>query len=286
MTHVQVSDRTDVVVAGVAFSPHAQLIAATGSRFSSLLGAKTVFVHVGEEGEETRTHLSNVLREAGVHSDCELVLRSGSPEDVLLDIAEERDAILLVTGALEEEGMFRRIFGSVARKIARRAECQVLLIPVTVTRVPRLENVVLGVRFGEDITPMLKYTLKLLRAAGQSRLHIVQETDFADRLAARYVADRNRDEFESDQQSALVDYLSVYDLTDFDVVVEVLDESAEGIAIVEYARKIGADLVVTQAPSRALTLWDRVLTHPAESAMTSLPCGMLLFREETDKEET
>lgn len=276
------SDRTEVVVAGVAFSPHAQLIAATASRFSDLLGARTVFVHVGEEAEETRTRLAEVLPAAAVQSDCELLLRTGNPEDVLLAIAEEQQATLMVTGALEEEGMFQRIFGSVARRIARKAGCPVLLIPLNVHHVPRLENVVLGVRFDEDLAPMLSYTLRLLRAAGEHRLHIVQETDYADRLAARYIDQREREEFDSEQHRALVDYLSVYDLTDFEVEVQVLDESAEGIAIVEYARSIGADLVITQAPSRALTFWDRVFTHPAESALTSLPCGMLLFRGETD----
>jgi nucleotide-binding universal stress UspA family protein len=278
-----VSDRTEVIVAGVAFSPHAQLIAATASRFSALLGARTVFVHVGEEAEETRVRLADVLRAAAVDSDCELLLRTGSPEDVLLAVAEEQQAALMVTGALEEEGMFQRIFGSVARRIARKAGCPVLLIPLNVHHVPKLEHVVMGVRFGEDIAPMLSYTLNLLRAAGEHRLHIVQETDYADRLAARYVDQRERDEFDSEQYRALIDYLSVYDLSDFEVEVKVLDDSAEGIAIVEYARSVGSDLVITQAPSRALTFWDRVFTHPAESALTSLPCGMLLYRGETDE---
>lgn len=279
------SDRTNVVVAGVAFSPHAQLIAATANSFSKLLGASTVFVHVGEEQDETRVRLAGVLRDAGIDGNCELLLRSGTPEDVLLDVADEYDASLLVTGALEEEGMFQRIFGSVARRIARRADCPVLLIPLHVHNVPRLENVVMGVRFGEDIATMLSYTLNLLRAAGKRRLHVVQETDYADRLAARYVDQRERDEFDSEQQRALVDYLSVYDLSDFDIEAEVLDDSTEGVAIVEYARSIGADLVITQAPSRALTFWDRVFTHPAESALASLPCGMLLFRNDADADE-
>jgi nucleotide-binding universal stress UspA family protein len=282
---VSVSNNANVIVAGVAFSPSAKMIAAAASSFAILLKAKLVFVHVGEEHEETRRRLFDLLREAEVPGDFSLHLRTGTPEHVLLDVAAEVGATLLLTGALEEEGVFQRIFGSVARRIARRAECPVLLIPLHVQHVPRLHNVVLGVRFGEDLSPMLNYTLDLLRAAGRTKLHIVQETDYADRLAARYVDDRERNEFDSEQHRALVDYLSVYDLKDFDIHVQVLDDSAEGIAIVQYARDVGADLVITQAPPRALTFWDRVLTHPAESALTSLPCGMLLYREESPPSE-
>jgi nucleotide-binding universal stress UspA family protein len=273
-----VSEQLPTIVAGVAFSPHAGLIASTAFEFARRLHARVVFVHVGEDREETRTRLRELLRAANVSSDCELLLRSGDPADVLIGAAEEEQADLLVTGALETERMIQRIFGSVARKVARRATCPVLLLPLNVNIIPRLDRVVLGVRTGEDISAMLQFALKLLHSAGKSRLHIVQEADYMNRLAARYVDDDDIEQFESMQRSMLADTLSEYDFSGVDVHVEVLDDSAEGIAIVEYARNTGADLVITQAPPRALTLRDRFITHPAESVLFSLPCGILLYR--------
>lgn len=280
------SDRESTIVAGVAFSPHAQIIASTAFEFARRLDARVVFVHVGDDDAENRHRLREMLRAANIDTECELILRTGDPADVLTGAAEELEAELLVTGALETEGMFQRIFGSVARKIARRAQCPVLLLPLNVHSVPRLDRVVLGVRKGEDFSEMLQFTLHLLHTAGKSHLHIVQEADYANRLAARYVEDSELEEFESMQRSMLADLLAEYDFTGVDVDVEVLDDSDEGIAIVEHARNIGADLVITQAPPRALTLRDRFITHPAESVLFSLPCGILLFRPMDEEEET
>ncbi len=278
------SERESTIVAGVAFSPHAQLIASSAFVFARRMAARVVFVHVGEEDAETRARLQTMLRAAEGAGECELILRPGNPEDVLLDAAQEVGAQLLITGALESEGMLQRIFGSVARKVARRAKCPVLLLPLNVQSIPRLDRVVLGVHSGEDITAMLRFTLMLLRTAGKSRLHIVQEADFMNRLAARYVDDGEREAFENQQRGALADTLSVYDLSGVDVEAEVLDDSAEGVAIMEYARTIGADLVITQAPPRALTILDRFTSHPADSVLFSLACGILLYRVQADGE--
>lgn len=278
-------DPESTIVAGVAFSPHAQLIAATAFEFARRLGARVVFVHVGEDVDTNRDRLREMLRAANVDSDCALHLRTGDPADVLIDAAEEFRADLLVTGALETEGMFQRIFGSVARKIARRARCPVLLLPLNVHAIPRLERVVMGIRAGEEIAAMLQFTLRLLHAAGQSRLHVVQEADYASRLAARYVDEREIEQFENMQRSTLADALSVYDFGDVELEVDVLDDSAEGVAIMEYARNTGADLVITLAPPRALTLRDRLMSHPAETVLFSLPCGILLFRPTEDEDE-
>ncbi|MFA6235426.1 MAG: universal stress protein [Bacteroidota bacterium] len=275
------SARETTIVAGVAFSPHAQLIASTAFVLARRLSARVVFIHVGSEDVETRQRLNTVLREAEITGDCELVLRPGNPAEILLDVADELHADLLITGALESEGMLQTLFGSVARKVARRAHCPVLLLPLNVHTVPRLDNVVMGVRSGESVDSMLNFTLKLIRSAGQSKLHIVQESDYALRLAARYVDEREREEFESRQRSSLADALSVYDFSGIHLEVAVLDDTAEGIGLAEYARNNGADLVVTQAPSRALTLRDRIITHPAESVLVNLPCGILLYRSES-----
>lgn len=275
------SARETTIVAGVAFSPHAQLIAATAFVFARRLSARVVFVHVGPEDAETRQRLAAVLHEAEITGDCELILRPGNPAEILLEVAEELHADLLITGALESEGMLQTLFGSVARKIARRAQCMVLLLPLNVHTVPRLDHVVMGVRSGEPVESMLNFTLRLLRSAGQSSLRIVQESDYALRLAARYLDEREREAFDSKQRSDLADSLSVFDFSGIDLQVEVLDDSAEGVGLVEHARNNGADLVITQAPSRTLTLRDRLITHPTESVLLDLPCGILLYRSKS-----
>ena len=278
------SEQIRAVVAGVALSPHAPLIAIAAAAIAERLNARPVYVHAGEESELKREKLEQLLRMAGIPENHDLLIQDVDPVDAVSDTAARYDAAMIVAGALEEEGMLQRIVGSVARRIARKAECPVLLLPLQVQGLPRFERVVVGARFDDDIAPVLAYVTALLRAMGVRAFTIVQEVGFVNRLTARYASDEEREEFENDQRRILLDYLSVFDLSGFTVDVDVLEESAEGVASVDYARSVGADLLVFQAPSRSLTIWDRLFTHPAESVLSSLPCSMLLFRAEQLRE--
>jgi len=63
------------------------------------------------------------LRDAKV--DCRTMIDEGDPADVLIRLAEECDADLLVIG---NQGLQRRILGSVPNTVTHRAQCSVYVV--------------------------------------------------------------------------------------------------------------------------------------------------------------
>ncbi len=60
----------------------------------------------------------------------ERVVRAGSPAEVILGVAEDRDADVIVVGHRGFGAMKRFILGSVSSKLAHHARCALLLAPV------------------------------------------------------------------------------------------------------------------------------------------------------------
>ena len=66
------------------------------------------------------------LREAGIK--CETRADEGDPGEVLVRLASESDADLLVIG---NKGMKRRVLGSIPNTVTHRADCSVLVVKTT-----------------------------------------------------------------------------------------------------------------------------------------------------------
>jgi nucleotide-binding universal stress UspA family protein len=69
------------------------------------------------------------VRDAGL--DVETFAREGDPADAILDVAEERDADLIVVGNKGMTGARRFLLGSVPNKVSHHAPCSVLIVRTT-----------------------------------------------------------------------------------------------------------------------------------------------------------
>ena len=69
---------------------------------------------------------AEVAREAGVTVN--VYPRQGDPADAILDVAEEREADLIVVGNKGMTGAKRFLLGSVPNKVSHHAPCSVLII--------------------------------------------------------------------------------------------------------------------------------------------------------------
>ena len=82
--------------------------------------------------EQATTVLQQVKqRVADEVSDVELHARAGDAADVILDIAEEQGADLIVVGNRGMTGARRFLLGSVPNKVAHHAMCDVLIASTT-----------------------------------------------------------------------------------------------------------------------------------------------------------
>ena len=75
--------------------------------------------------EEQLEHATALLRERGVEAESQAAL--GNPAGMILDVAEERDADMIIVGS-REVGLVQRLLGqSVSGAVQRKAHCDVLI---------------------------------------------------------------------------------------------------------------------------------------------------------------
>lgn len=79
-----------------------------------------------DEAEETLAAAAGLAREAGVEA--EVYARQGDGADSILDVAEERDADLVIVGNKGLTGAKRFLLGSVPNKVSHYAPCSVMII--------------------------------------------------------------------------------------------------------------------------------------------------------------
>jgi len=82
-----------------------------------------------EDVDATLEAAASLARDAGVNA--RTYPRQGDPADAILDVAEEREADLIVVGNKGMTGAKRFLLGSVPNKISHHAPCSVLIIRTT-----------------------------------------------------------------------------------------------------------------------------------------------------------
>jgi nucleotide-binding universal stress UspA family protein len=82
-----------------------------------------------EDVEATLESAASVAREAGVPVN--VYARQGDPADAIVDVAEEREADLIIVGNKGMTGARRFLLGSVPNKISHHAPCSVLIVRTT-----------------------------------------------------------------------------------------------------------------------------------------------------------
>ena len=86
-------------------------------------------VNPREDVEETLEEGAASLKGQGV--DVETLAREGDPADAILDVAEEKNADLIVIGNKGMTGAKRFLLGSVPNKVSHHAPCSVMIIRTT-----------------------------------------------------------------------------------------------------------------------------------------------------------
>ena len=86
-------------------------------------------VNPREDVEDTLKAGASSLEDQGV--DVETLAREGDPADAILDVAEEKNADLIVVDNKGMTGAKRFLLGSVPNKVSHHAPCSVMIIRTT-----------------------------------------------------------------------------------------------------------------------------------------------------------
>jgi len=85
-----------------------------------------VLIKMGEGPESEPIETQQRLRELDIEA--ELVEAIGDPADAIVEVAEQRDADLIVVGTREPSLIERELGHSVSEHVQRRAHCDVLIV--------------------------------------------------------------------------------------------------------------------------------------------------------------
>ena len=136
------------ILVAVDGSPGAQSATRIGGEMAAGRDAQVLLVHaaplpplvpgqaLSEESlsnlEETASAALSAAEEilADLNVEGERVVRAGSPADVILSVAEDRDVDLIIVGHRGFGAMKRFVLGSVSSKLAHSSRCALLLAPV------------------------------------------------------------------------------------------------------------------------------------------------------------
>lgn len=97
----------------------------------AVVGAEPVFERIEKQGREQLETWADGARREGL--ECEVDARRGAPEEVILSIAGERNADLIVMGSTGRTGLAHLVLGSRAERVLRMARCPVITVAARAT---------------------------------------------------------------------------------------------------------------------------------------------------------
>jgi nucleotide-binding universal stress UspA family protein len=113
-----------VVLSAYTSSPPGAAAAAVAAAWAGTISLDPDWVpHEAERVKELLARVAAGAEERGVR--CRTDAREGDPADVLVELADQHKADLLVVG---NRGMQRRVLGSVPNGVTHKARCSVLVV--------------------------------------------------------------------------------------------------------------------------------------------------------------
>jgi nucleotide-binding universal stress UspA family protein len=141
---------------------------------------------VDEEHEKLRHQIGMRVREWLGGRPYEVVVVSGQPSNMILRVAQMRDADLIVMGTHGRRGWRRALLGSVAEAVLHATPIPVLTVgPRLRERTPAITRIVCPVNFSDVARDALRFATRLANAFGAELvvLHAIED-DGRSRLAA------------------------------------------------------------------------------------------------------
>ncbi|MDH7514403.1 MAG: universal stress protein [Bacteroidota bacterium] len=272
------------ILACISLTRRGAIVAVEAARIAAALDAVPVYLHVGEEGDHTRTALRELLKSGGIDpAKEETIVREGKVQEVVYRTADEIGATLIVNGALEKEGVIGYYIGSTARRIARHARQSVLLVTEPSPEEHPFRSIAVSIDFDEVSRETLRYAASFAQRVGARSFHVIHEYEApALRLGLDDAFDM-REEREKDAileiqtSTHLLNFIEGVDFSGLDLETVCL-RGRRGFESAMYARTRRLDLLVTPAPQRKLGLFDKLFQHDVEYALEALPCALLLHR--------
>jgi nucleotide-binding universal stress UspA family protein len=264
-----------------SFSPFLESMLFEVKKLSGIFSAKVTFLHCGNITDEQKQHLRDLLFKTSFRdNEYTIAWQEGNVPKTIAMMAENEKVDLLVSGVIKKDSFIEFFSGSVARNIARHAHNSVLLIPDPDLNSRPIETVVISVH-DEHPEKVIETGLLFAKKMQVKKIHIVKESVVkgSRHVFMRYYSEKDyyrmHEQIIETEHKYIRKLLEPYTPLEIDFSIKVLFGHS-GIALVEYARQIKADLIVDAYPEFKVGILDRLFPHDIEYALKDLPCKLLL----------
>ncbi len=267
-------------VVAAAFSPRLTAVLNEAHRILKLLGSWPIIVHVGDETPATRVRLEEAIERSNFAEHPPIcIIRHGSPSDILIEVAEEYEADLIVAGALAKEGLFKYYLGSVARNVARQAPCSVLLFTEPQVKPQPINRIHCAVEYRSGSEKAARVAANLAYWINTRDLYYTHSFTASEMESKKLKENRTEliRRLYRQEDEKLKAYLEKLDLSDVSYRTRCLYDVSRATTI-NFTREIEADLFVLHGPTDRFSLWNRMFSQDLEMALQHLPCSLLLTR--------
>ena len=274
------------IALAIAFSPRLEANLAEASRLNTLFQSHLFLIHVGTCTSADEEELHSLMNRYALNSNnCTICWQEGETVDTIIDTCKAQQVDLLITGALEKEGLLQYYMGSVARQLSRKAQCSVLMLTEPSTHPIPFRNIVVSGDECSKTADTIALAMQLAKLEKANKIDIVQESGYhniatlsSENRSAEEV-EQIKNEFITDDKEKLNEILSCTDCGSLKIETHHL-QGKPGLAISNYAREHEADLLVLSSPDKKLNLLDRLFTHDIEHVLANLPCSVLIVHHE------
>jgi len=263
------------ILIGVAFSPNLKNNVFEAMRMVDFFDSKMILVHVGTKTKEKEATIKELI--SGFSDDAEkvkIIWKEGNPVNVII-----------MLGATPREDFLKFYIGSIARKITRNAHCSVLLLIKPSEDLRPCHHVVVNGLKDDKTKQTILSAFEVSQNLGAQQLTIVEEIS---QQEVQVVIQDDKSLLKATkrkEQLSKKEHLRVQDILnevpqEFKPGIHIKTQpifGKRGYSIGHYARIIGADLLVMNAPGKT-TFWDRIFPHDLEHILAELPTDVLIIR--------
>ena len=268
-----------------SLNPKARTLLLQSIAFANAFGKELFFCHVGQDIPETRCKLFFLLEDLNIKTSNPIMIRAGQPDKAVCHLAKELGADLIMAGALAHENTISSIFGSVARRIVRQADCSVFLLPHVNQEQFGFKNIAININYDGSAKSLMSWAIDLSHHF-ESHVHAIHEQDYRLRFLHSEESGNEQTIKKYEHECAIVEDERLKNfLREFNwkgiVPTVVCLKSGDGGGLFQYSQAHNVDLILMPTPVKRISFWDRFFHSPLEIVLQDLPCSILFYRLNT-----
>ncbi len=273
------------ILTGIAFSPNLKANVFETLRLGSMLGSKVVLVHVGQKTERKEQEIKSYCDAfPDFKKNISVIWKEGDAVDVILNSCKENNADLLILGGTKREKINKYYLGPVAKKIAKKAPCSLLLFINPSVEQNICRHVVVNGLKHPKTTNTIQAAFEFASGVGTKKITIVEE------IAQSEVTIKVDDDKSLEKSNLLQEQILERENSRVSSILKEVKEShksnmtiksqgifgTRGYSIGHYAKVQRADLIVMNKPEKS-SLWDKIFPQDIDYLLSELPTDVLII---------